>query len=222
MGNEITLQQPDDSEAKGQATLVEKQANEMVVANQSDYDAAGKFLVQVKGIGKNLWDRLNEPCAKANAAWKAMVKIRDEAMAPFTSAEFVVKQKMGQYQWAIEEKRRKEQAAAEAKARKEAEEKRAREIAEARKMKDKEAVKALEQAPLEVQAAPIKTPEPTKASGISHRKYWKVQSVDASKLPLRYMMPDMKAIEATVRGLGAKHGIPGVTVVEETITTVRS
>jgi hypothetical protein len=46
--------------------------------------------------------------------------------------------------------------------------------------------------------------------------------VDAAKLPRQYLQPDMKAIESTVRGLGGRHGIPGVVVIEETITSVRS
>lgn len=222
MGNEIVLQQPDDSEFKGQGSKMVSQAQELTIANSMDYEHAGQFLVEVKGIGKRLLERFEDPCRKARAAWNAMTAMRDEAVAPFEAAETIIKQKMGKYNYDIEEKRRKEAEKAMALAYKKAEEERARQISEAKKAKDKEAMENLRQAPLEVPSVAPRTPEAPKVSGVSYRKVWKVSHVDAAKLPARYLMPDMKAIESTVRGLGAKHGIPGVSVVEETITSVRS
>lgn len=222
MGNDIVLQQPDDAEARGEAALIVKQANEIAIKSTWDYENAGLFLRNIKGVGKRILERLDEPCKKANAAWKAMVKVRDEALAPFDTAEALVKQKMAKYESDMETKRREEQRKLEEKARKEAEERRAKEIADAKKAKDKEAVANLQQAPLDIHAPTLRTPETPKVEGVTHRKVWRVQSVDAAKLPLRYLTPDMKAIEATVRGLGGRHGIPGVVVVEDTITSVRS
>lgn len=222
MSQEIMLQMPDDDDAKRQGSQMVTQAQELVIDNDDTYEHAGAWLQELKSVGRRLMERLDAPCKKAHEAWKLMVKVREDASAPFQTAESIVKQKMGKYQWDIAEKRRKEEEAARRKAEKEAQEKRAREIAEAKRLKDKEAVEALKIAPIEVAAVEAKTPEAPKVDGVSYRKVWKVQSVDPSKLPQRYLMPDIKAIESTVRGLGAKHGIPGVTVVEETITSVRS
>lgn len=222
MDHDITLQMPDDSDAKRQGSEMVRTADELVIDNDDTYEHAGAWLQEIKSVGRRLLERLDDPCKKANAAWKAMVRIRDEAMAPFQSAETIVKQKMGKYQWDVAEKRRKEAEVANTKARKAAEEERARQIAAAKKLKDKEAVEALKEAPLEVAAVEVKTPEAPKITGVSYRKVWKVQSVNIAALPDRYKCADMKAIEATVRGLGARHGIPGVTVVEETVTSVRS
>lgn len=220
--SEIILQQPDGEEFKDKASLVVKEAQGLTIASPEEYEHAGAFLVEIKGVGKNLLERFRDPCSKAQAAWKAMVAMRDEALKPFETAETIIKQKMGKYQFDIEEKRRKEREKAEALARQQAEEERKRQIAEAKKLGDREAVENLKQAPLEVAAVAPKTQEAPKVGGVSFRKVWKVQSVNAAKLPLRYLMPDMKAIDQVVRGLGAKHGIPGVVVIEETVTSVRS
>lgn len=220
--NEIVLQQPDSKEFESQASLIEQQATDLVISTPDDYSQAGQFLVEIKSVGKRLLERFADPCSKAQAAWKSMVKMRDEALRPFESAESVIKNKMGEYNFRIEEKRRKEAEKLRIEAEKKARAKRDAEIAEARRLKDKEAEANLKAAPLEVIAVAPKTPELEKAPGVSYRKVWKVQSVDAKQLPARYLMADMKAIEATVRGLGGKHGIPGVVAIEETITSVRS
>lgn len=222
MANEIVLQQPDDGEFKGKGAELVRQANELVITSHDEYEHAGAWLVEVKGIGKRLLERFTDPCSKAMAAWKSMTKMRDEALEPFTMTEGIIKQKMGKYQWDIEEKRRKEAEKQAQIARKKAEDDRARQIEEARRLGDREAAQNLRDAPLEVAAAAPKTQEAPKVSGVSHRKVWKVSNVNIAMLPERYMIPDYKAIDGVVRSLGAKHGIPGVTVVEETVTSVRS
>lgn len=220
--NEIVLQQPDDQEFKGKGAELVRQAQELTITSHDEYEHAGAWLVEVKGIGKRLLERFTDPCSKAMAAWKSMTKMRDEALEPFTMTEGIIKQKMGKYQWDIEEKRRKEAERQAAIARKKAEDDRKRQIEEARKLGDREAVENLKEAPLEVVAEAPKTPEAPKVSGVSYRKVWKVQSVNIGALPARYLMPDMKAIEGVVRSLGSKHGISGVTVVEETVASVRT
>jgi hypothetical protein len=219
--NEIVLQQPDEGELKGKGAQLVDQANELEITTADEYEHAGEWLVAIKGVGKQLLERFSDPCSKALAAWKSMTAMRDEAMKPFTSAEIIVKRKMAAFQFAIDEARRKDEEKKAAKAREDAEKLRRKQSEEARKLGDKEAVQNLKEAPLEVQAQPSLIPAAPKVSGVSYRKVWKVQSVNIGALPSRYLMPDMKAIEGVVRSLGAKHGISGVTVVEETVTSVR-
>lgn len=222
MDNTIILQQPDEGEYKGKGSALVEEAKGLRITNSDEFEHAGQWLTEIKGVVKPLWDRLNDPCMKAKAAHFSMVAIRDAAMKPYTDAEGIIKGQMAMYNAAIEEQRRVEYSKAQAKAQKDAEQERARQIEEAKRKKDKEAVNALKSAPLEVAPVAVKTPEAPKVAGVSFRKVWKVQSVDESKLPARYLMPDMKAIESTVKGLGSKHGIPGVVAIEEIVTSVRS
>lgn len=221
MGNEIVLQQPDEGDLKGKGSELVEQARELVIASPEDYEQAAGWLQEVKGTFKVLWDRLNDPCRKAKAAHAAMCDIRDEAVLPFTVTEDIIKQKMGEYDAEVRRIREEEHRKAQALAEKKAREERDRQIAEAKKNRDKEAAQALKNAPLEVEPVAPKTPELAK-TGVTHRQVWEVASIDEAKLPRQFLTADRKAIDGMVRSLGAKHGIPGVVVVQKTITSVRA
>lgn len=219
---DIVIQQPDDSQFKNEAAAMVKTAQELTIKNQHDYDYATELLVQYKSAGKRVWDALNDPCKKIMAALDSARNIRDIGFNPFKVSEGMIKTKMEDHVAKIERKRMEEQAKADEKARQKAAAERQAQIEEAKKRKDKEALENLKKAPLEVAPAIIKTPEVVQGKGVSMRKVWKVANVDRALLPQKYLMPDIKAIEATVKGLGALHGIPGVSVVEETITSARA
>jgi len=70
--------------------------------------------------------------------------------------------------------------------------------------------------------APVAVPPP-KLEGVSTRQVWKFDVVDASQLPNRYLVPDMVALGAAVKSLGADatNVIPGIRVWAEETAVVR-
>ena len=87
-------------------------------------------------------------------------------------------------------------------------------------------------APIEapvVQARPVFVPPvpvaaPPKAAGVSMRKAFTFRVTNPDLIPRQYLIPDEKAIGATVRALGmrAQVTIPGIEVVEETVVAARA
>lgn len=125
---------------------------------------------------------------------------------------------------AAREKREKEEVKAralEAQGRAaEAEAKRkAAEEAEALRMREADAKRA---AAASMPAAPVVHFEQPKVAGVSSRKAWKFEIVDAEQLPREFLMPNEKAIGGVVRSLGGKANIPGVRVYDETVISSRS
>lgn len=65
---------------------------------------------------------------------------------------------------------------------------------------------------------------PPKVEGVSTRTVWKFEVLDAKRLPDRYLIPDMAALGAAVKNMGADatNLIPGIRVWAEESTVVRS
>jgi hypothetical protein len=224
MSNAITATEPPERpEFEKQGGKIIQQANDLQIVDPSSFEEAGAFLLEIKRVGKVVEEKFEEPCSKAHGAWKSLVALRDGVLRPFRSAETIVKQKMGDYNFQIQEQRRKEAEKANAAARKAAEEARAKEIAELKAQGDKEAAAQLKAQPIIPQVDPgkIKTPEPPKVKGVTFRQEYDFMINDARKVPLEYQTPDLVKIGKLVKALGKDTVIAGVTVYPKQVVTGR-
>ena len=60
-----------------------------------------------------------------------------------------------------------------------------------------------------------------KVKGISTRKKWSFEIVDAAKIPREYLVPNEVAIGGVVRALKGATNIPGIRVVSTDIMSAR-
>lgn len=205
----------DELTVKQEATTLEQQAQIYQIATNEDYEQGADFLKRIKGAEKEVksyWKPAKDAAAKAHkeicAKEKAMLSICE-------SAEQTLKQKMLTYSTKIEAERR----AAEEAARKAAQEESDRLLAEAAKAEESgDTMQATANMAMAEQVESIKPAVQVaapKVQGVSKKKIWKVQVIDAEKVP-RYIAGicirpiDERAL-LQLRKLNPNIEIPGVT-----------
>lgn len=219
---DIVLHQPDSLEHQQKGSVVVQQANEATVEDAHDLALAGSVMADLSQIVKAItleFDGTKEdpgPTALAYRAWKSMVAIRDTALSGFQEAHGTWNRKVKRYEYDVEQKRLEEAKIEQAKADKIAQEERKRQIEEAKRQGDREAARALKEAPIIATPAAPKTPEVAKTEGIrrSSPDYGWVM-VNENLIPDDLWMVNEKEISARVKRLGAKAGIPGISVYDK-------
>ena len=103
--NEITI-----AEIRGEAGGVFRDATDLVIASQDDFELAQHFLLGVKALVNKINDTLGPDILKAHELHKSMLATKAGLLEPVVKAEFIVKGKVGQYQKMLEDKRQKEVA----------------------------------------------------------------------------------------------------------------
>lgn len=203
-----------------QSSPIVKKAQALVVITAEDYSSAGELLLDIKDLEKRIIGRFEDPKQKAHEAHKAITALEKELLSGPRQAKSVIEAKLAAWrneQYKIEqEKQAKLQAQLEAEAKKEQE----KEAAKLKKSGDAKGAKALLQQEIIVEAPKVESEIP-KVEGLSVRRPWKGEVVDASLLPREYLMPDEKKINAVVRALGERAVIPGVKIYQESITVGR-
>lgn len=187
----ITLvdEQPEAvAELETTALTTADEARSLKITNDSEYEAAGHFLrTEVKAVLKRA-DEIFDPSIKAaHESHKAAIKAKKEATADLVEAEKAVKRLMGQYAQDQERKRIATEAEAERQRHEEAETLRAFGA-------DDEA-ESVEATPATVQKAK------PKAEGVSIRRRWTFELLDASKLKPEFLVPDTTKIQKVVNAL---------------------
>lgn len=204
----------ENTEVKEVTTLalsVPDQAKQIVIASNDDYVRAGELLLVIKEIRKKIENTFKPIKQKMDAAKKEVLDQERAADAPLVEAEGIIKPRIAA--WSVEQERirQEEERRLREIARKEEEERQFQEALAAEAAGEKDVAEEIMAAP--VQAAPVVVPKAVpKVSGIAIKKEWKFRIVDANKIPRQYLIPDEKAIGATVRGCGDKANIPGVEI----------
>jgi hypothetical protein len=191
----------------------------MVVQCHEDYDDAASFLKACGDLKKEINATMQPIVADAHRAHKTAKSKQKELLAPVEAAVKVIGRKMGDYQAQCERQRKAEEAMLLAQAKKEQEES-ALEFAEALEEGGNGDVAnaMLENIPdIQVRAESFAP----RVSGTVTRTTWLFEIVDASMLPLEYMMPDEKAIRAMVKAKKGDTAIPGVRAYSETTVGAR-
>lgn len=163
------------------------------VTDQASLDEANKLLVTCKQTIKTVEDHYSadleaaqEEKRAAEAKRKAVVGEIDRFRVPLTKAERMVKGQMSEY---LREQERQRQEA----------ERKRREAEENRRIDA--AINTGREEVLDKPIAVEKEPEPELAKGTYTTKVWKYEIIDKQKINPEFLIPDEKAIGATVRSM---------------------
>jgi hypothetical protein len=215
-----------EQQQQQETNLTVQKAEALMIANNTDYEAAGAALVEIKTYNKRVTDYWKEPKDNAYKAWKGICAKEKAILDPLNQAEGLIKQKMATYQ--------REQEAKERAIREELE-RRQREEAERlfREAQEKEAAGdmlgadlAMAQAELVESASPVATIQTASASGISSKKVWKARITDETAVPVEVagiiIRPvDEAALNNLAKATKGKAKIPGVEFYEDIIMSAR-
>lgn len=173
-------------------------------------------LMLAQGLGHRLKERLGqveaafaEPCAKAHAAWKAAIALRDQCLRPLKEAYDWQRSQIGAYVARKERERLAEEARLRELERKRAEEEALAAAIAAEKAGDAKLAEAIIEAP--VTTRPVVLPPTTpKLEGISQRTTWRARVVDEAAVPREYLMVDDKKLQSVARATRGSVAIAGV------------
>ena len=198
---------------KANYELLKCPGGEITVTNQASFEAAGKLLVEIATVKKNIKACFAEPKKKAQEAHKAICALENELLAKASAPENAIRQKMT----AFSESEQKRIAAERERQRQKAEEA-VRFAAEAEAAGDTET--AMEAVGIAAATESTVTAAP-KAAGVSVREVWEAVVTDKTKVPLEYMEVNMSALNSIARATKGSLNIPGVQFVKKTALSVR-
>lgn len=206
---------PDTQEIDKKAISAVEEAKEMPVALRPDYEAAGAFLLVLKGLEKEINETFDPMIKAAFDAHRTIIATRDKHRAPIIEAEKIVKVKMGDFQKLEERRLREEEINLREAAKKAEEEDRLRTAAHLiEEGREEEALILLEG---KVEMPPIILPETSapKIKGIVTRDVWKFRITDPNKIPCEYHSIDEAKIRQVVKATEGRIQIPGVDIYVE-------
>jgi hypothetical protein len=87
----------EDEELKATALSVQDQARALVIANGPDFSNAEAFVITIKQMRKQIYDRLDQVVKPALEAYRQAQRLRDESVAPLDEAERITKGSMLAY-----------------------------------------------------------------------------------------------------------------------------
>lgn len=209
------------------AELAISEAKSLTIANNSDYQAASRLLIEHKQRIKAVKEYWDKPKSMAKKAHQEICDKEKAMLAPFTEAEAIIKGSIVVYQRKLDEERR----AAEEEARRLKQEEAERLMAEAIKAEETgdmtrsnvmmAKATTLDEAPVPVQAAA------PKAAGISTKKTWKARILNESIVPAyvgtAMIRPiDLSALNQIARETKGSYNIPGVEFYEDVTISARA
>lgn len=227
--NGLVLGTAEEKKLEKEVSVVEKQAGDIVITNDAEYQYAGELTKQVKAAQKKVEEYWEPMRASTYAAYKSVTDHKKDMLDPLKNAESILKKKISGYLVEVERKRKAEEEAL----RKQAEEEMLKKMAEAEEAAKKGDVEAVEYAMAEaevmeqVAATAVVESQATKVSGISQKKDWKITKIDEEKVPVDIagivIRPvDEKAIMNLIKSTKGKVKIPGVTFEETVNISVRA
>jgi len=202
-------------------TNIEKSISELVdnvsklkVTNASSYEIAAAELKLIKALKKEVCETFDPIIKKQHEAHKESIAQKKKYLQPLDEVEKLIKNQIVEFHKEEEKKRIEEQKRLEEKAQEE-------QIQKAIDAEQSGAVKESEQ----ILDQPTIPPPPTplvKSKGISQVKKWSFEIQDESKIPRKFLTPDVKKIRQYVTAMGADAEIEGVRIFESTSVSVRA
>ena len=194
-----------------------------VIESDADYKEGAEIVKGTLTLIKAIEEYYKPFKEAAYNTHKLLTSEEGLCVKPLKTAADALKQTLLAYVRIKEEKVRQDKWAAQFDAQKNAENERKARLKELEEAGKEEEAKTLSVAPIVpvVQAASL-DPVVPKIDGMSFKRSWVVDAINASELPSQYLIPDEKAIAAVVAALGTKHGIPGVTVKEKDTVSIRT
>lgn len=228
--NALVLDTKEEENKLGrQVSLIEQQAEDVVVDSDDGFAYAGELTKQVKQMQSKVTDYW-EPMRKSTYdAYKSVTDHKKEMLDPLASAEKILKKKMGAYTLQKERERRER----EEELRRQAEAEMNRKLEEAAKAESEGDAFGAEMAMTEAEVmenvattAVIKPSAPV-MKGVSTSKTWKITKVDSATVPTHVQGVEIRPVDekAVLRLIKATKGaikIPGITFEEDVTISVRS
>lgn len=213
---------PPDSEMLANIREFARRAGSLVVSDLASREGAATQLREVATFAKFIDDDRKKRTRPLDAEKKAIMDEYRPAEADLANARSMLT--AGILKFDTEERRKAEEAQRAADAAAEKERARLAKLAEKAEARG-DAHKAQEferRSEFVATQAPVAVPPP-KLDGVSTRKVWRYEIVDAKHIPSRYLIVDTKALDAAVRSLGADAAnmIPGIRVWAEETAVVR-
>ncbi len=172
-----------------------------------------KYLDDIQGIRKRIADFFKPDIEKAHQLHKSLIEKMKQVDAEPARIEMICRQMLSDWQERERRRVQEEQRRLDEDARKKA-------LRDAKKNGDERMAQAIQTGKVAVLSE--KTPEPVfTPGGISFREYWRAEVVDANKVPRKYLIPDLAALNTVMRATKGQIQIPGVRAVRETGTTKR-
>lgn len=222
--HEVNIEVPAEAgRAEVDAIELADRARSMVVTTDQEFETAAEFLKVVKAMASKVKAIFDPVVARAHEAHKAATAARAQVLSPITEAEGVVKRSMS----AFVDRRERERAEAERVAR-EAARKAAEEERLARALELEQSGRAAEAEvelarPVAPQAVAVPIQAPPRVAGVSTKKIWQFEIVDASAIKREFLVPNETAIRSAVQSLneGAVAVVGGIRVWQETVIAGR-
>lgn len=194
------------------------------VENQEDLTVANKVLVRIAQTKKDIIAWFEEPVTTAHKAWKAILRKKNETLAPVEKAKETLSPRVTVY---LEAERKKREEAERQAAIKEAAKKREADeaMAKAAKLEEEgktdEALEALDEA-TEIEETREKAviPEAPKVDGIHTRRNWTYRCLNESLVPRDCLSLDSKKINTKIKA-GVRE-IPGLQIYQDVSVSTRT
>ncbi len=193
-----------------------QRAKSTTVTDATTYTAACELLKGIKALRQRISETFDSHISRAFQAHRALCREKQDAEAPLSEAEGILKRALVAFDDEQERLRRLEEARLREEARIR-EEQQQLEVAAAMELEAQrtddhtlllEAMDLVEQ-PVAEPTVLVQRTTP-KVSGISFRETWKYKVVDLSKVPREYLMLDAVKVGGVVRALKAGTNIPGI------------
>lgn len=206
---------------ESRANVYRERAGAIEIANDDEYEAAAKFLKEVKSLDKEVETFFKPHVAAAHKAHKQLKEAENAVRDPLKKALDIVGRKAGMYQAELERQRQLEREmllAEQKRAMDEAAIQLAEGLAENGQIEAAEGV--LNQAAKLQPEVNCESIAP-KVRGTAVLETWKFEIVDAAAIPREYLCPDEAKIGAMVRTCKGGTNIPGVRAFSETKVSAR-
>lgn len=214
------------------AVAIPDKARTLVVNDGESLKTASAFLLTIKALRRKIADTFDPIIKKAHEAHKEAIAQKKNVETPLLEGEKIVKGAIGVYsdeqdriRREAEAKQRREQEAFELKKREEEERALAAAIEAEEAGKPEAAAEIVAEAETIADKLPetvtLPPPKPMMSHGVSTRKVWKFEVVDATQVPRSYLVPDEKKIGNALKAADYDIDIPGVRTWQETSVASR-
>lgn len=225
----LVLDSPEEKQLGKDVSIMEMQADRVVITNDAEFAYAGEMTKQIKQMQKKITDYWEPMRKSAHQAYQAILDHKKEMIDPCARAEKVLKRKMSDYSMEQERKRRAEEAELRRLAQAEVDKK----LEEAAKAEKEGDILGAEMAMAEaevmdgVAVAGVVAPAAPKVNGVSKTKAWRITGIDPSKVPVEVagivIRPvDEKAVMNLIKATKGQVKIEGITYEETVNISVRS
>lgn len=177
----------------------------MVVSDASSYAGALQTLQEVRTLTKGLDASRKERTQPIDAEKRRIMDAYRPALDALAEADSLLTSVTGK--WSREQEMARRKAEAEAAAKAERERQRAEAKAEQYREQGREAKAEEWESKARFTPAPVVPSNIPKVAGVSTRKVWRFEVVDKTKLPMTFLVPNEKAIQALVDSLKDDHGL---------------